>query len=103
MFLYGGYVLLLACEYNGVDQGIHNVLVYTGRIPHTLVLSHEAGPVATVGRAPIEVRRDSYGRVLNENGEVAAVVHQYDRSGTLGGQYASQYPWIGPNDRTNRK
>jgi hypothetical protein len=95
-------VAVFADHFYMVDQAIHNVLIYTGRIPHLHFLSHESGPVVSVHRAPLEVRRDAFARVVNENG-VVAVVHQYDRSEVLSAQYQQQYQWLAPNDRANRK
>ncbi len=89
------------CERNGVDQGIHNVFVYTNRVPHTRLVPLESGPVASVQSMPY-VTRDRFGRVLNDAGEVMAVVHQWDRSEALKQQYASEYYLVNPNER-NRK
>ncbi len=54
------------------------------------LISNEDGYVATVQSMPT-LTRDRGGRVLNSKGEVAAVVHQYDRSPLLKQQYAEEY------------
>lgn len=38
--------------------------------------------------------RDKAGRVLNDKGAPAAVVHQYDRSAQLKEQYDREYVWL---------
>lgn len=69
------------CERNGVDQGVHNVLVHTRRIPQLQVKSQANGWVANMqaGRSSI----DEDGVVRNPSGQVVAVVHQYDRNRPL--------------------
>lgn len=89
-------------------QGIHNYLVYGGDLAAALqqlpgpagaaaaavhLVSNEEGWVATVQSMP-EVVRDKAGRVLNEKGTPAAVVHQYDRSAQLKEQYDREYVWL---------
>ena len=56
-------------------------------------ITNEEGWIATVQSMPSLVR-DSAGRVLNDKGEVVAIVHQYDRSDQLKRQYAQQYVWL---------
>ena len=90
-----------SCERNGVDQGIHNVFVWTNRVPGTRIVPLETGPVASVQSMPF-VRRDRFGRVVNDNGDIMAIVHQWDRSEALKQQYASEYFLVHPNER-NRK
>lgn len=66
----------------GYDQGVHNVLVHTGELPG-LTLHDNAGPIMTLGYTRGEPAMDGDGRVLNENGEPAVLVHQYDRKPRL--------------------
>jgi len=62
----------------GFDQGVHNVLVHTGAMGR-VDLTDNAGPILTLGYTEGEPRLDADGFVLNESGERAAIVHQYDR------------------------
>ena len=68
------------CERNGVDQGVHNVLVYTARLPHLRIFDQTSGPVANLQAGKAIVRGTS---VLNAAGNKVAVVHQYDRNAAL--------------------
>ncbi|EKX33292.1 hypothetical protein GUITHDRAFT_51279, partial [Guillardia theta CCMP2712] len=65
-----------ACERNGVDQGVHNVLVHTDKIPHLRVNRQDDGLVANMQAHVMKFRS---GKVYNVNNELARVVHQYDR------------------------
>jgi len=73
------------------DQAFHNMLLWTGRLSPVRAWSNERGPVTTVGW-PEHLYRDRFGRVLNRDGELVHVVHQYDRrkelQATLGSRYA---------------
>jgi hypothetical protein len=92
-----------SCERMGVDQGVHNFLVYSGVLAARLealapvaplaLISNEDGFVATVQTMP-ELVRDRAGRVLNAAAVPYAVVHQYDRSPALKRQYAGEYVWL---------
>lgn len=90
------------CERNGVDQGMHNVFVHTRRLSNpTYIWYNEEGPIATVQSMPT-LKRDQFGQLLNQNGEVYAVVHQYDRSAALKRQYDKQFVLLSPRERTQR-
>jgi hypothetical protein len=89
------------CERNGIDQGIHNYLVYSGELSTTAggavqamhFITNEEGFIATVQSMPSLVR-DRSGRVLNEKGVPVAAVHQYDRSPLLLEQYEKEFQWL---------
>jgi len=68
---------------HGADQGAHNLLIRTGRIPNVVVTDNEAGPVYTLHYVhPDRIRTDSDGFIINDAGR-PAVVHQYDRHPAL--------------------
>ena len=92
-----------ACERNGIDQGVHNVIVHTGLMkPHAVHrLSNERGLIATVQSMPA-LRRNEWGYVVNDAGDTVAVVHQVDRSKLLLAQYDLQYPVIPEHQRTGK-
>lgn len=73
------------CERNGVDQGVHNVLVHTGRLEdggvRVKVHRQGGGTVANL-QAGVAKYRAKVGVVNGEGGRVD-VVHQYDRDGEL--------------------
>jgi hypothetical protein len=60
------------------DQGIHNHLLRAGQLAPVQVVRNEHGRVLTMG-AMKTYRQDEFGRVLNADGTVPAVVHQFDR------------------------
>ena len=66
----------------GYDQGVHNVLVHTGGLPG-VTLHDNFGPILTLGYTKGEPPMDDTGHVLNESGERAVIVHQYDRKPNL--------------------
>jgi len=49
-----------------------------------------------------QLTRDWAGRVVNNRGEVVAIVHQYDRSGALSDQYEREYVWLQASDLHKR-
>jgi hypothetical protein len=62
-----------------------------------VLVPNEDGFIATVQSMP-SLTRDRAGRVLNSEGSVYAVVHQYDRSPALKRQYDAEYVWLGPQE-----
>ena len=91
------------CERNGIDQGVHNVIVHTGLMaPHAVYQqSNEKGLIATVQSMPV-LRRNEWGYVVNEKGDTVSIVHQVDRSKLLLAQYEHQYPIIPPEQRNSK-
>ena len=73
----------------GYDQGIHNVVLRTGRVQAATVHENGVGPVYTVHSVPdAEIPLDSRNQVLRGDGRPVAVVHQYDRSPLLNGLFS---------------
>jgi hypothetical protein len=69
-----------AAGIGGADTAIHNVLLWTGRFGQVHRLEPLASPVATLtGVEEADVVLSSEGRLLNEDGSEASVLHQYDR------------------------
>jgi hypothetical protein len=62
----------------GLDQAIHNYLVYSGALSKLVVFKNDDGPVFTVGIEK-RVATNREGQVINGRGVAPAVVHQYDR------------------------
>jgi hypothetical protein len=64
----------------GIDQGVHNYLLRTGALPEARCFRNEDGPILTLNYvAQDSIRFNDDGFVLNASGEVAHVLHQYDR------------------------
>ena len=60
------------------DQAAHNVLLHRGAFEPVERLNNFEGPVLTVGSEP-RYQFDDHQRLVNRDGSVIAVVHQYDR------------------------
>lgn len=96
-----------ACERNGVDQGVHNVLIHMKLLnfgetkiwkqQHSSVLNLQAKALSTI------IRQSPVGdSVRNLDGKVAAVVHQYDRNEILQKRLFEKYVyWINTSDPLN--
>lgn len=74
------------------DQGVHNELINLHRFPAARVVSNATGRVLTMGlMTGIRINED--GLVLNDDGTVPSVLHQYDRHPQLAAQlWASLAP-----------
>jgi len=77
-----------SCERNGVDQGVHNVLVHDATMLKDLraFIQHpnRKGLVWTGGYVPKgKLMLDDQDMVLNEDGVRYSVLHQYDRHESL--------------------
>lgn len=71
----------------GIDQGIHNYLIHTGRLDGVQLFPNETGPILTMNYvSPDAIRLDNDGLLLNETGSPYHVVHQYDRHPALAGK-----------------
>lgn len=66
---------------NTTDQGLVNYLIYYEKIfDDYLVKSDNYGPIMTIALSRGEdIHLDSENNILNLKGEIASVVHQYDR------------------------
>jgi hypothetical protein len=60
------------------DQAAHNLLLYAGALDPVERLYNFRGPVLTVGSEP-SYRLNSANELINANGTVINIVHQYDR------------------------
>lgn len=64
----------------GTDSGVPNYFIRTGRLDNVKVVPYGSGPAMHVGIAPRDtICTDDRGRVLNREGEVCNIIHQYDR------------------------
>lgn len=63
----------------GIDQGVHNVIIRSGLVSNTVIYDNESSPVYTLAYVkPDSIKTDKSGYVLNGFG-IPCVVHQYDR------------------------
>lgn len=71
-----------AASQGGADTAIHNYLLWTGQLGSVQLLETlgTASAVATLNEVPPEdLALDAEGRLLNRDGSMPSVVHQYDR------------------------
>lgn len=81
--------LLIAPPVVGLDQAIHNHLIYSNRIKVT-IWENEISPVYTVGYFPRETISIKDGFIYNQKG-LPCMVHQYDRHQNLKGLYHGKW------------
>ena len=60
---------------NGIDQGVHNLVVHRGLVPGTQIVPNLEGAVLTVGK----MSAADAAHALDERQDEVKVVHQYDR------------------------
>jgi hypothetical protein len=61
-----------------LDQGVHNALFHGGRLADSRVIPNEYGRVLTLGlMSSPHVNEEGY--LVNADGSLPAVVHQWDR------------------------
>lgn len=79
--------------HDGVDQGVHNWLYWTGRLPGFAAVENFAGPVITLHGMPDDlVRINSSSYLTDAAGRIVPVLHQYDRHPKLASLHALQSP-----------
>mmetsp|Transcript_25763 Transcript_25763/g.42987 ORF Transcript_25763/g.42987 Transcript_25763/m.42987 type:complete len:551 (-) Transcript_25763:52-1704(-) len=95
------------CERNGVDQGVHNVLVHSGALGHLNVQrwGQKEGPVANMQSRVLRIEKEGSSTspssmvVKNQKGAIVNVVHQYDRYPELQKYLFSKYvDWVKTGD-----
>ncbi len=70
--------------HDGVDQGVHNWLHWTGRLPGFSLKENFEGPVLTMHGMPGSLlHADPRNRLVDPAGRVIPVLHQYDRHPAL--------------------
>jgi hypothetical protein len=90
----------------GHDQGHHNFIVYSGLLQDQLaaaglgglrIYNNSHGPVQTLGaKGCCKLSFDAHGRVVNQRGDVAHVLHQFDRWKGLAAQIRAMNPVSAP-------
>jgi hypothetical protein len=66
------------CERNGVDQGLHNVLVHKKMIDNLRVFTQTESLVANMQAKRATIQGEDF-EVYNPQGVKVSIVHQYDR------------------------
>ena len=74
------HMLRLKFHPSGMDQGVHNYLLYKREVKNVRLFHNQLGPVFTMGKTvDLPTTFNAEGFVLNKDGSVAHVLHQYDR------------------------
>lgn len=74
------HMLRLKFHPSGMDQGVHNYLLYKREVKDVKLFPNRLGPVFTMGKTvDLPTQFDKKGFVLNKDGTIAHVLHQYDR------------------------
>jgi hypothetical protein len=65
----------------GLDQGIHNYLIFTSQVEQLHLIKDDDGPVTTLTTfKPFDgIKFNNKGLLLNNHNQVLPIVHQYDR------------------------
>jgi hypothetical protein len=81
---------------------VHNVLVHATLANDAAVPLHkvsvESGWIGTLGRVTT-LHRNAWGEVVNDDGEVYALLHQYDRSDAMKRDVSARFPLVMPEQR----
>ena len=76
-----------------IEQGIANYIIYyEKKFKNYLIKSDNYGPIITIGLSkPESVIVDSEDNILNFKGEIAAIIHQYDRKKNITMKILNKY------------
>ena len=76
-----------------IEQGIANYIIYyEKKFKNYLIKSDNYGPIITIGLSkPENVIVDSEDNILNFKGEIAAIIHQYDRKKNIKMKIVNKY------------
>jgi len=78
--------------FDGVDQGVHNWLFWTGRLPGFSAVENFQGPILTLHGLPASfIQSNAIGQVIDRNGRVIPVLHQYDRHPELAARIKAHF------------
>ncbi len=77
----------------GLDQGIHNYLIYTGKLRNVRLYPNRTSEVLTMGlvRQIEELPRNEKGEFLDDKGVPYAVIHQFDRHEAVANEIRARY------------
>ena len=77
-----------------IDQAVFNYLIYHNKLFHNCLIKsdNKNGFVMTIGLTDeMNIRLDYENNVLNGNGKIAAVIHQYDRKDYIKREVKNKY------------
>lgn len=80
------------CERNGVDQGIYNVLMYNGTVPHVRLIPDGNGVLVNMQNGATHFTSDY---ISTKDGKPVSIAHQYDRHALVKSMVIRKY-----NNRT---
>lgn len=81
-------------RFNVIEQAVANYLIYYDKMFNDCLIKSENknGPIMTIGLTNAEnIYFDVDGNIVNGNGKVAAVIHQYDRKPKIKKKVLNKY------------
>jgi hypothetical protein len=77
----------------GLDQGIHNYLIYTGKLKNVTMCPNRTSEVLTMGliKPGEDLPRNEQGQFVDSEGTPYAVIHQFDRHEELATRIRTRY------------
>ena len=77
----------------GLDQGIHNYLIYTGKVKNVTLYPNRTSEVLTMGliKPAEELPLNEKGQFVDANGIPYAVIHQFARHEALAARIRERY------------
>jgi hypothetical protein len=75
-------LLTIGRDFHGADQAVHNYLLRSGSLSSFQEYANGQGPVLNLGTASV-YELGEHGDVLNADGSLPTIVHQYDRHPAL--------------------
>ena len=87
------YEMALEKKQNGIDQAILNYIIYYKKLfEDSLIIEDNHGPLMTLGISKQEeIKMDKDDNIVNFNGEIAAVIHQYDKTEERTNKISNKY------------
>ena len=76
-------ILTLKNQIKGIDQGIHNYLIYKNKLKNTHFLYCEECDIVTVGKKQITFSINASKQICNQNNQAISIIHCYDRQDDL--------------------
>lgn len=66
-------------RYSGVDQAIHNYILYKNLVQGSVAKPNEGLVMTVPSTNPTGLKLSTTGQIINPNGGISEIVHQYDR------------------------
>lgn len=78
-------------RFSGVDQAVHNYILGKGLLNGAVAVPNGASVMTVASEPPTGVQLDAASRIVNDDGRISEVVHQYDRDPMVLAAVAARY------------